>query len=76
MYHNKYLNISSGKQSNPRNFLKARFVIFKCQKYVKKEYIEMAKKIYLEAFKECARSLCFPLQMLPNVSLKPLNLTA
>ena len=28
---NNYLNIaSSGKQSDPRDFLKARFVIFRC----------------------------------------------
>ena len=32
-------------------FLKARFVIFRCQKYVKKGYIEMTKKIYLEPLK-------------------------
>ena len=45
---NNYLNIakndSSGKQTDPGNFLKARFVIFRCQKYVKKGYIEMTKK--------------------------------
>ena len=29
-------------------FLKARFVIFRCQKYVKKGYMEMTKTIYLE----------------------------
>ena len=29
-------NDSSGKWSNPGNFLKAWFVIFNCQKYVKK----------------------------------------
>ena len=37
-------NDSSVKQSNPGNFLKARFVIFRCQKYVKKGQIEMTKK--------------------------------
>ena len=42
-------------------FFRARFVIFRCQKYVKKGYIEMTKKIDLETLKECARSLCFPL---------------
>ena len=34
-------------------FLKARFVIFRCQKYVKKGYIEMTKTIYLETLKLC-----------------------
>ena len=42
-------------------FLKPRFVIFRCQKYVKKEYIEMTKKIYLETLKKCPGSLCFTL---------------
>ena len=32
-------------------FLKARFVIFRCQKYVKKGYMEMTKTIYLEPLK-------------------------
>ena len=32
-------------------FLKARFVIFRCQKYVKKGYMEMGKWIYLETLK-------------------------
>ena len=49
------------------NFLKARFVIFRCQKYVKKGYIEMTKKIYLETFKGCARSLCFPLLLFYSI---------
>ena len=35
---NNYLNIASSvKQSDPGDFLKARFVIFRCQKYVKKK---------------------------------------
>ena len=34
---NNYLNIASSvKWSNPGDFLKARFVIFRCQKYIKK----------------------------------------
>ena len=38
----------SVKWSDPGNFLKSQFVIFKCQKYIKKkEYIEMTKKISL-----------------------------
>ena len=32
-------------------FLKAQFVIFRCQKYVKKGYIEMTKNIYLVPLK-------------------------
>ena len=32
-------------------FLKVRFVIFRCQNYVKKGYIEMTKTIYLETLK-------------------------
>ena len=42
-------------------FLKARFVIFKCKKYVKKRDIEMTKKIYLETLKKCPGLLHFPL---------------
>ena len=30
------ITYSSAKWSNPGNFLKARFVIFRCQKFVKK----------------------------------------
>ena len=41
--------------------LKSRFVIFRCQKYVKKGYIEMTKKFYLETFKKCPGPLHFPL---------------
>ena len=47
--------------SDPGDFLKAQFVIFRCQKYVKKGYIEMTKKIYLEPLKKCPGSLCFTL---------------
>ena len=42
---------SSVKWSNPGDFLKAQFVIFRCQKYVKKGYIEMRKWIYLVPLK-------------------------
>ena len=34
---------SSAKWSAPGNFLKARFVIFRCQKICKKGHIEMTK---------------------------------
>ena len=42
---------SSVKWSNPGDFLKAQFVIFSCQKYVKKGYREMRKWIYLVPLK-------------------------
>ena len=42
---------SSVKWSDPGDFLKAQFVIFRCQKYVKKGYMEMTKKNYLETLK-------------------------
>ena len=44
----KYWVYNSVKYSDLKYFLKARFVIFKCQKYVKKGYMEMKKTIYLE----------------------------
>ena len=34
---------SSVKWSDPGDFLKAQFVIFRCLKYVKKGYMEMRK---------------------------------
>ena len=44
-----YLNIvSSVKQGDLGDFLKARSVFFKCQKYVKKGFMEMGKQLYLE----------------------------
>ena len=42
---------SSMKQSDPENSLKAQFVIFRCQKYVKKVYMEMGEQLYLEPLK-------------------------
>ena len=53
-----------GNGATPSTLLKARFVIFSCQKYVKKGYVEMAKKIYLEPLKKCAGTLHFPLLLL------------
>ena len=44
-----------------KTFLKSRFVIFRCQKYVKKGYMEMTKEIYLETLKKCPKLLHFPL---------------
>ena len=43
--------LSSVKVSDPGDFLKAQFVIFRCQKYVKKGYIKMRKRIYLVPLK-------------------------
>ena len=44
----KYCVYSSVKYSDLRDFLNGRFVIFRCQKYVKNGYMEMTKTIYLE----------------------------
>ena len=38
------ITYSSVKWSDPGNFLKDRYLIFRCQKYVKKGYTEMTKK--------------------------------
>ena len=48
-------------RATQQSFLRSRFVIFRCQKYVKKGYMEMTKKFYLKTFKKCAGWLCFPL---------------
>ena len=62
---NNYLNIaSSKKQSDPRDFLKARFVIFRCQnmwKYVKKRVHGKGGTTLPWALKKCTRSLYFTL---------------
>ena len=54
------ITYSSGKWSDPVNFLNSIYN-FRCQKYVKKGYMEMTKKIYLETLKKCTRSLHLPL---------------
>ena len=46
------------------DFLRPQFVVFRCQKYVKKGYIEMTKKCYLEFFKKYPGSLSFPLLLI------------
>ena len=60
-----YLNIAKmvvlENGAAQRILLKARSVIFRCQKCVKKGYIEMTKKIYPEPLKGCAGPLYFPL---------------
>ena len=38
-------------EQDPEDFLKAQFVIFRCQKYAKKGYIEVRKWIYLVPLK-------------------------
>ena len=60
-YNNLWQFIVVGNGATQGTFLKARFVIFWCQKYVKEGYIEMATKIYLETSKTCPGSLHFPL---------------
>ena len=45
---NKIVYWSNMKYSDLKDFSKAQFVIFRCQKYVKKGYMEMTKTIYLE----------------------------
>ena len=44
----RYLD-SNAKYCDLKDFLKAQFVIFRCQKYVKKGYIEMGKQLYLDS---------------------------
>ena len=51
MYHNKYLNISSGKRSDPGSLFKDSIYNFPGLKYIKKRHIEMTEKIYLETLK-------------------------
>ena len=43
-----YVYDSNVKYCDLKDFLKAQFVIFRCQKYVKKGYMEMGKWIYLK----------------------------
>ena len=57
---------SSMKWSNPENFLKAQFVIFRCQKYVKKTVHGNDKKNLPWAFKDCTRSLHLSLLISSN----------
>ena len=39
------------KYCDLKHFLKAQFIVFRCQKYVKKGYIEMGEQLYLEPLK-------------------------
>ena len=61
MYYNKCLNISSGKPSDPVSLLSPSIYNSSGLKDIKKEYIEMTEKIYLETFKKCPGSLRFSL---------------
>ena len=45
--------------SDPGDFLKAQLVIFRCQKYVKKGYMEIGKWIYFEPLKSVQRRFIF-----------------
>ena len=55
------MSLVVGNGATDETFLKARFVIFTCQKYVKNGYLEMTKKIYFETLKKCPGSLHFSL---------------
>ena len=48
---NYFYVFSSMKLSDPENSLKAQFAIFRCQKYVKKGYMEMGEQLYFEPLK-------------------------
>ena len=63
MYKNKIFlpGHSSVKWSNPGDFLKAQFVIFRCQKYVKKRVHGHEKMNLPCAFGKCPGSLHFTL---------------
>ena len=45
------MSLVVGNRATQETFLKARFVIFRCQKYVKKGYMEMTKKFTLSLLK-------------------------
>ena len=53
--------LSCVKLSNPGDFLKAQFVIFRCQKHVKKRVYENEKMKLPCAFGKCPGSLHFTL---------------
>ena len=42
---------SNVKYCDLKDFLKTQFVIFRCQKYVKKGYVEMGEQLHLEPWK-------------------------
>ena len=69
---NNYLNIAKmivmEDRATQDHFSRSQFVIFRCQKICKKRCIEMTKKIYLETFKKCPGSLCFPLLTVEVIS--------
>ena len=50
-----------GNRAIQDHFSSPQFVIFLVLKMYKKGYIEMTKKIYVETFKKCPGSVCFPL---------------
>ena len=46
-----YIYDNNVKYCDLKHFLKAQFIVFRCQKYVKKGYIEMGEQLYLEPLK-------------------------
>ena len=46
-----YVYDSNVKYCDIKDFLKAQFTIFMCQKYVKKGYMKIGEKLYLEPWK-------------------------
>ena len=48
-------------RATQETFQKSQFKIFQVLKNIKKGYIEMTEKIYLETFEKCPGSLYFPL---------------
>ena len=55
-----------GNRATQDHFLKAQFVIFRCQKYVKKGYIETTKKNLPWDFKKVSWIALFPTTVLLN----------
>ena len=47
-------------RATQETFQKSQFKIFQVLKNIKKGYIEMTEKIYLETFEKCPGSLYFP----------------
>ena len=53
-----------GNRPTQDRFLNSQFLIFQILKNVRKGYVEMKEKIYLETFEKCPGSVCFPLLFL------------
>ena len=65
VHQSNYLNIAKmivvENRPTQDHFSKVSIYNFSGLKNIKKRYIEMTKKIYLETFEKCPRSVCFPL---------------